>query len=129
MQYRERPRRWHWLPIIIGAMFAIVAVLLLLIAFYPAWFGLTSGPYPYRWGFGGIFLVFFVLIVLFFIARVVFWSTRASRYGRRHPGSANGNPGMNRPAMVARMRYARGEITREQYDQIMKDLARPPSQQ
>jgi uncharacterized membrane protein len=28
--------------------------------------------------------------------------------------------------MIARMRYARGEITKEQYDQIMKDLGRRP---
>jgi uncharacterized membrane protein len=28
--------------------------------------------------------------------------------------------------MVARMRYARGEITKEQFDQIMQDLRREP---
>ena len=130
MQYRERPPRRHWLPIIIGAVFVVVALVILLVALYPASFGFNPSPSPYHFGlFGGFFLFFFVLIVLFFIVRVAFWSTRTSGYGRRYQRYQNQNPGMNRPAMVARMRYARGEITREQYDQIMRDLGRPPSQQ
>ena len=120
--------RAHWLPIILGVVFAGVAAVLLLVLLFPAGFGLSSPPSPYRYGLGGFFLVFFVLIVAFFIVRVAFWSTRTSRYGRRYGrGGANGPYyGANRPVMVARMRYARGEISKEQFDQIMKDLGRPP---
>jgi uncharacterized membrane protein len=124
--YGPRPRRFRWLPIVIGAILAGVAAFLLLILLYPTWFGLSPASSPYRFGLGGPFLVFFVLIVVFFIVRVAFWSTRASRYGRRYDGGSPGEYGRNRPAMIARMRYARGEITREQYDQIMKDLGRRP---
>jgi uncharacterized membrane protein len=120
------PRRIHWLPILLGAAFIGVAALILLVAYYPSWFGLSAPASPYRYGFGGIFAAFFVLIVLFFIVRVAFWSSRAGRYRRRSPGTGEGNPGMNRPVMIARTRYARGEITREQYEQILKDLRRPP---
>jgi len=127
------PRRssFHWWPVIIGAILAGVAAILLLILLFPTAFGLSSPTYPYRFGlFGGFFVVFFILILVFFIVRVAFWSTRASRYGRRYGyggyGGYNENSGMNRPAMVARMRYAKGEITREQYDQIMRDLGRRP---
>jgi uncharacterized membrane protein len=120
-----RPRRIHWLPIVIGLVFVVAATVLLLILLYPASFGLA--PSPYRFGlFGGAFIFFFILIVAFFVVRVAFWSTRASRYGRRYGGGPPGQYGPNRPAMIARMRYARGEITREQYDQIMQDLARRP---
>ena len=128
MAYRP-PRRFHWLPIIIGVVFAVVAILLLLILFYPTTFGLSapSGTYHY-YPFGGLFIVFFVVIVLFFIVRVSFWSVRSSRYGRRYGGGAEQGYGPNRPAMIARMRYAKGEITREQYDQIMRDLGRRPGQ-
>jgi len=126
------PRRVHWFPIIIGVVLAGVALVLLLVLLYPSAFGYSYPAYPYRFGFGGIFIAFFILIVIFFVVRVAFWSTRASRYNRRY-GSYGGGPGgdygANRPAMVARMRYARGEITREQYDQIMKDLGRPPGGQ
>jgi len=127
MGYRRPPPRFRWLPIIIALVFAIVAAFLLFLLLYPGWFGLASPsnsarPYP----FAGVFFLFFLLIIVFFIVRVAFWGTRASRYGGRYGGGGPGEYGMNRPAMIARMRYARGEITREQYDQIMRDLNRPP---
>jgi uncharacterized membrane protein len=129
MAYRPPPRRIHWLPVIIGVVLAGVAVVLLLVVLYPGAFGLSSPSGPDRYyPFGGFFLAFFVLIVVFFIVRVAFWSSRAGRYGRRYGGDGPGGDyyGANRPAAIARMRYARGEITREQYEQIMKDLGRPP---
>jgi uncharacterized membrane protein len=127
MAYRERPRRIHWLPIVIGVVFVVAAALILLILLYPTSFGLAPSNSPYHLGpFGGVWVLFFILIVVFFIVRVAFWSTRTSRYGRRYDPDRSGGYGPNRPAMVARMRYARGEITREQYDQIMKDLGRRP---
>jgi len=126
MGYPRRPPRIHWFPIIIGVVFAVVAIILLLVLFFPTAFGLPAPTGPYRYGLGGFFVFFFVIIVLFFIVRVAFWSTRASRYGRRYGGGPPREETMNRPAMIARMRYARGEITREQYDQIMRDLARRP---
>lgn len=124
---RPPARRIHWLPIVIGLVFVVAATLILLLLLYPASFGVTPPSSPYRFGlFGGFFLFFFILIVAFFIVRVAFWSTRASRYGRGYGGGPQGGYGADRPAMIARMRYARGEITREQYDQIMQDLGRRP---
>ena len=125
--YGPRPRRFHWLPVIIGVVLIAVAAVILLALLYPASFGLAPAPYPYRFGlFGGLFFFFFILIIVFFMVRVLFWSTRQSRYGRGYRQYPPGGYGPNRPAMVARMRYARGEITREQYDQIMQDLSRRP---
>ncbi len=124
--YEPPRRRFPWLPVIIGVVLIAVALIILLALAYPALFGVS--PSPYRFGlFGGLFFFFFVLIIIFFIVRVAFWSTRASRYGRGYYRQyPPGGYGPNRPAMVARMRYARGEITREQYDQIMQDLSRRP---
>jgi putative membrane protein len=125
-----RPSPFHWLPLVIGVVLAGLAALLLLVFLYPSWFGVPAPSGPDRYGFfGGFFLLFFVLIVIFFIVRVAFWSSRWGRYGRRYGGRYDGNYGMNRPVAIARMRYARGEITREQYEQIMKDLGRPPGTQ
>lgn len=122
---RPRPSRTRWLPLVVGLVFVAAASLILLVLLYPASFGLA--PSSYRFGlFGGVFVFFFILIVAFFIVRVLFWTTRASRYGRRYGPGSPGGFGPNRPAMIARMRYARGEITREQYDQIMQDLSRGP---
>jgi uncharacterized membrane protein len=125
-----RRRQVHWLPIIIAVVFIVLALIVLLVALYPSSFGLNTSAPTGRFGpFGGFFLFFFVLIIGFFIVRVAFWSTRQS-YGRRYGGGGGGGQGpgyqQNRPLMVARMRYARGEITREQYEQIVQDLRRPP---
>jgi len=126
MQYPPPRRRFSWVPIIIAIVFIVAALFLLVVLFYPASFGLASSSGPRYYPFGGIFVLFFILLVGFFILRVAFWSTRASRYRQRYGGGGDGGYGMNRPAMVARMRYARGEISREQYDQIMQDLNRRP---
>jgi len=114
--YRRARRGW---VVVVGVVLAAVAVLLLLVVLYPSWFG--AGPPGSRYGaFGGAFLLFFVLIVVFFVVRVAFWTSRAGRYRGGGPGYGN------RPLMVARMRYARGEISREQYEQIVQDLGRRP---
>jgi len=123
----DRPRPVHWLPIVIAAIFVAIALLFLAIIVAPGLFGLSSPTYSSRYGvFGGFFGLFFVLIIGFFIVRVVFWSTRTNRYGGRNRYGSPGGYGPNRPLMVARMRYARGEITSEQYHQIVQDLNRPP---
>ncbi|MCI4360731.1 MAG: hypothetical protein L3J91_03435 [Thermoplasmata archaeon] len=123
---RPPPRARWWIIGVAIAFVAVAAVVLVL-------FLLSSAPspghpaYPYRVGyFGGFFFLFFLLIVAFFIVRVVLWSTRASRSYGRYGGGAPPGYGPDRPAMVARLRYARGEITREQYDQIMDGLGRSP---
>jgi uncharacterized membrane protein len=117
------PRRGiRWIAILIAVVFMGVALFLLFVLLYPASFGVSGGSSPRYYPFGGFLFLFFILIIGFFIVRVAFWGTRMGRYGRRDPDSY----GMHRPAMIARMRYARGEISREQYDQIMQDLDRRP---
>jgi uncharacterized membrane protein len=117
----------RWFAIAIAAVFIVAAALILLVLLYPASFGLAAPSSPYRFGaFGGVFFLFFILIVVFFIVRVAFWGTRMGRYRGRYYGQDRSGYGPNRPAMVARMRYARGEITREQYNQIMDDIGRAP---
>ena len=86
-----RPSRMRWLPVVIGLILVAVAALILLMLVYPASFGLTAPTSPYGFGrFGGVFALFFILIVVFFIVRVAFWSTRASRYGRRYDPDRSG---------------------------------------
>jgi len=82
---------------------------------------LGSSPRPPYGIWGGFLLVFLLLWIVFFAVRLVFWT-------RRGYGGYGGRGGPHRypdPAvMVVRQRYARGEITREQFDQIMSDLGR-----
>lgn len=52
------------------------------------------------------------------------WAIR--RFTARNTGGSNYNPAAPSESAkeIARMRYARGEITREQYQEILNDLSR-----
>jgi putative membrane protein len=73
------------------------------------------------WGwYGGSWWMLFggIIFILFWAAVIalVFWFVRRSAAGPASHGS--------RPALdIAKERYARGEITKEQFDQIKKDLS------
>ncbi len=96
----------------------LVGVVLLAVALSPGTFGLHRSPLlPFGGGFLGIILILWGTL---FLVRVAWWSARRGPYGGR-PGG-----GFDPAMMVARRRYARGEITREQYEQLVADLRRPP---
>jgi putative membrane protein len=69
----------------------------------------------YMHGFGGWGLLFGGVFMFVFwgglVALIIWGITRLSRHSVRH-----------NPVEIAKARYARGEITREQYEQIKKDL-------
>ncbi len=115
----RRPGRSGGWWILLGVGLAVIAVLVIVFVLLANGVLGGSSPRPF-WGFWGAFLLLFLIVwVGFFVLRVAFWSRRRQYgYGR--------GPGLHRdPAvMVARQRYARGEITREQYEQIMTDLGR-----
>jgi len=97
---------------------AVIAVFLLLLAggFLPS--GGSGRFYGGGWFFG-FFLILPLLWLSFFAVRVYFWRHRARAGGPRGPGT------LRDPAVAtARARYARGEISREQFDQILTDLGR-----
>ena len=120
------PGRYRWAVLGVVVALVVVTVIVVLLVLLGGAPSPEGSGYPARYGlFGGAFFLFFLLLDVFFVVRVVFWGTRMSRYRYRYEGPGPGGPyGPDRPAMVARMRYARGEISREQYDQIMTDLER-----
>ena len=66
---------------------------------------------------------FFFLIVAFFAFRMVFWGwgLEARLLLSRRMGSAYGDA-----LEILNQRYARGEITKEQYDQMKRDIQQHP---
>ena len=75
------------------------------VSFYP-----FSPFFPFHFGLFGIFLIFMILLV----TRWVFWP----RSGYYTGSSSQHNQARN----ILRERYARGEITMEQFEKMMRDL-------
>ena len=63
------------------------------------------------WGYGGIFM-WFILLVL--IGVVLYFILRGDMWLRRGDGET--------PLEILKKRYARGEITKDEYDRIKKEL-------
>lgn len=119
----RRRRTFLWVMLGFLVVLAVIVVVVVLSAFTGV-FGSSSAPHPLFGFWGGFLLLFLILWIAFFAVRVVWWTSRAR--GRAYGRGPGAGPGMYRdPArMIARQRYARGEISREQYDQIMTDLER-----
>ncbi len=74
---------------------------------------------PYGWISMIIGLVFTV-VILGGLVWLVVWAVRRSGTG----GFPSGTPSGMSAKEIAQQRYARGEITREQYQQLIEDLNR-----
>lgn len=76
--------------------------------------GFWGGPWSVPWWWGLIMMIFW-LVILVGIAVFIAWLVR--QVIGREPRS-----GTNRALEILQERYARGEITREQYEQMRRDL-------
>ncbi len=117
--WEEHRRRRRRIGLVFLGVVLAIAVLFVVLLYERGTAGSGGGPYFFPWW--GFFGIFFLLWIAFFAVRVAFWTTRGSG-SRRYNG---GGPHQNAWA-IARQRYARGEITREQYQQIMNDLRQRP---
>jgi putative membrane protein len=73
------------------------------------------------WHYGGWGMGLMMLLGLIFwggVIALIVWAI--TRMTRRETHSGGGQPG---PLDIARERYARGEITKEQFEQLKKDLS------
>jgi putative membrane protein len=97
---------------------ALLAVLIAAIVGFGFFF--TRGSYPgYYYPFPffrpfGIFFGLFWIFIIFWAVRWLFWPRRwGYYYGYRHGDESY---------YILRQRYAKGEITKEQFEQMMRDL-------
>lgn len=116
--YRIRPMMWVW--IFFGALLVVSSLL---------WFASPYGgswSYPGYYGMpmmGGFFMGPWVMIVgLLFVAFIALSLFRYGGWG--YSGYRRGcmGGGYRDAEEILRERYARGELTREQYDQMLRDL-------
>jgi uncharacterized membrane protein len=126
MDDSTHPFRWLFLGLSVMFILIGIGVLLSVVSSTPSynfstpW---TTWNSVYGWTIGVFVFIIFVLIAVAIARSVVYGPRYASRrYWRRY-----GRWGANSAVDVARERYARGEITREQLDQITADLDRHES--
>ena len=97
------------------AILAIIAIVTTLsfVLFGPR--PIPSGYYYYPFfPFGGFFAIFWIFAI-FWVVRWIFFPWRGKGY--RHYWRYG-----DESYYILRQRYARGEITKEQFDQMMRDL-------
>ena len=118
---RWHARRWIGLGFLtVFAVFVAAMVYFMLVVFPGTGY---VGSYPmFPWGFGWIWM-FFGLFLLFGLLRWAFFPWHWGGYYRRY-GYGYGRE--NGAVHILRERYARGEITKDQYDAMMRDLMQPP---
>lgn len=66
-------------------------------------------------GFGFIFMILFWALVAAGIVAVIRWAMRSSDAAERRPPDKT-------PLEIVRERYARGEIARQEFEQLKRDL-------
>ncbi len=79
------------------------------------WCGGSVGYGTSLWGLG--LMLLFGLLVIAGIALLVIWAVRSQSAHAKTP-----SPGSDAAMEAVRRRYASGEITKEQFDEIMRNL-------
>lgn len=112
----------HWFGWVIFALLlvAVIAFVGSIVAngYYGPMMNYTGYPF-YGWFFFPFGFIFF-FIFIFFIFRFAFWGWGGWGWRRRYwYGYGYGYSDAHE---ILRQRYARGEITKDQFDQMMRDL-------
>lgn len=102
--YRSR-FRIVWL--VVAALFLLAVA----VGFASVVYGLFIGQYPLRFGYFPFLGFAWLLVMIFFAIFAVRMGSRPWRYRRYDPAM-----------QLLRERYARGEISKEQFDRMAQDL-------
>jgi putative membrane protein len=72
----------------------------------------------HNWGLGILMFVFFLI----FIALITLIVVKLLSHNEMNYKSLSGERGHNDPLNIVKQRYAKGEIKKDEYEQLIKDL-------
>lgn len=75
------------------------------------------GPYYTGFSFGGIFILLWWILVVWLIFAFIRFLVGGHRHG--HPSETDSDEALK----ILKSRYARGEITKKEFDSMKKDIA------
>ncbi len=118
--FRRRRSRVRGFLLTLGLVFVGAGAIILVLAATPRTFGLRGAPsFPLD---GGLLAIFLILWGSMMLVRAALVGARMNRWAGGPPPGRRFDPAI----LAARERYARGEISREQFQQVVQDLRRPP---
>jgi uncharacterized membrane protein len=95
----------------------------------PYWYEVHHGPGPFAWL---VFALLLVAVVGLIVVAARWWLvSRSSGLGAGvSPSVPSGLSGLEEALQIARLRYARGEMSRDEFLQVTEDLPgpKPPAQ-
>lgn len=74
------------------------------------------------WGYGGWWMVIGMILMVIFWGGFIWLVVWGIRKATHHNYTAGNGMGGRTPLDIAKERYAKGEITREQFEEIKKNL-------
>jgi putative membrane protein len=108
MSYQESNRIRQLVGWAVIGLIAVIAISIILSLYFGPWRPEAFFPFSFGW-LGGIFLIF----IIFWIAKWLIWPWGG--WYRHEYRTAES---------ILKERYAKGEITKEQFEQMMRDLER-----
>lgn len=128
-RWRGPPR---WIFPLLSALFVLILLSVVLGVLVPVLQGSVPvwsvTPYPWGWV-AGLVIVLIAIAILMAVIRIVMWGVWGGIYGRpylrrtfRHSYRWGPYYGLDPAVEIARERFARGEITRDQFDEILHRL-------
>jgi len=99
---------------VIGALLMLpIGLMVALVLLYVYFLGFGGRHFP-----GELLVILLVIFLGLFVVRMLFWRSRRKHWRQQRRG--------NEAIRILRERYARGEITKEQFDQTLHDLRQQP---
>ncbi len=123
--YHEDKRFPTWLIALIVVIIVIAVIVSFVLWYFSSnYYGYYGNPYGYggmMGGFGGLGMLFFMPIGVIIVVLIIYALYRGLSWGGHYDHIAMDE--RENAVEILRRRYAKGEITKEQFEQMKRDIS------